>query len=263
MKPIWIFMIVIACPVTTLGQGNGSGSPNQGSPPSQPVSPPYQPAVSPASTPAYGAGWGYGAGQTPAGAALQGLSQVISSAGQYNLDSSAAAVNLSQAESNEMRNASEAVLGFWAMRDFGRMEREKERGPRPTPEELARRADDGAPRVLSPKQIDPVSGELTWPLVLKDASFEVAAHCAGQVHGQVDAIRWPGQCRSGAGLREYRHHARNPEVADHLDPTPGLPGGPHVSGEPAVRHHSPPAVTARSGNRWTAVSGRLGIDGLD
>ncbi len=180
MKPIWIFMIVIACPVTTLGQGNGSGSPNQGSPPSQPASPPYQPAVSPASTPVYGAGWGYGAGQTPAGAALQGLSQVISSAGQYNLDSSAAAVNLSQAEYNEMRNASEAVLGFWAMRDFGRMEREKERGPRATPEELARRAHDGAPRVLNPKQIDPVSGELTWPLVLKDASFEAQRIALGK-----------------------------------------------------------------------------------
>jgi len=165
MKRIGFFMILIACPVMTLGQGSGSGSSG---------SPPYQPAVPPPSTTVYGGGgYGYGGGgQTAQGAALQGMSQVISAAGQYNLATSAAAINMTQAESNQLRNNVQGVQTFWQMRDTGRAEREKERGPMPTPEELARRARAAAPRGLTPSQIDPVTGVLYWPAALQDASFE-------------------------------------------------------------------------------------------
>ena len=91
------------------------------------------------------------------------MSQVISAAGQYNLATSAAAINMTQAESNQLRNNVQGVQTFWQMRDIGRAEREKERGPRLTPEQLARMARDGAPRGLSASQIDPVSGVLYWP----------------------------------------------------------------------------------------------------
>ena len=76
----------------------------------------------------------------PAGAALQGMSQVISAAGQYNLATSAAAINMTEAESKQLSNNLQGVQTFWPMRDLGRAERAKERGPRPTPEELARLA---------------------------------------------------------------------------------------------------------------------------
>ncbi len=159
MKRIWIFMILIACPVMTLGQG-GSGS--------------YQPAVPAPSTTVYGGGGGYGYGgaQTAQGAALQGMSQVISAAGQYNLATSAAAINMTEAQSNQLRNNVQGVETFWQMRNIGRAEREKERGPRPTPEELARRARAGAPRGLSASQIDAVTGALYWPAALQDAMFQ-------------------------------------------------------------------------------------------
>ncbi len=160
MKRIWIFsiMILIAGPVMTLGQGGGS----------------YQPAVPPPSTTVYGGGggWGYGGAQTPEGAALQGMSQVISAQGQYNLATSAAAVNLTQAESNQLKNNVQGVQTFWQMRDIGAAERAKERGPRLTPEQLARMARDGAPQGLSPSQIDPVTGVLYWPAALQDPSFQ-------------------------------------------------------------------------------------------
>jgi len=165
MKRIWIFMVLIACPVTAIGQGIGLGSS---------ASPPVQPAV-PVTTTVYGGGGygcGYGGGQTAPGAALQGMSQVISAAGQYNLDTSAAAVNMTEAQRNELRNQVQGVQTFWQMRDIGRTEREQERGPRPTPEELARRARAGAPRALTTSQIDPVSGVLYWPAVLQHASFQ-------------------------------------------------------------------------------------------
>ena len=167
MKRFCIFMILIGCPIMTLGQSSGSGSGSSGNPP-------YRPVVPAPSTTVYGGGgYGYGGGaQTPQGAALQGMSQVISSAGQYNLATSAAAVNMTQAQSNELRNQVQGVQTFWEMRNLGRAEREKERGPRPTPEELARMARAGAPSGLSTSQIDPVSGALYWPAVLQDPNFQ-------------------------------------------------------------------------------------------
>ena len=100
------------------------------------------------------------------------MSQVISAAGQYNLNTSAAAVNYTEAESNALRNDVQGVETFWQMRNIGRAEREKERGPRLTPEQLARMAHDGAPRGLTTSQIDPATGALNWPAPLQDASFQ-------------------------------------------------------------------------------------------
>ena len=138
MKRIWIFMILIACPVMTLGQSSGSGS----SGPPRRIDRLCRRLLPRSTAEVVGA---MAAAQTPQGAALQGMSQVISAAGEYNLATSAAAINMTEAESNEMQNGVQGVQTFWQMRDIGRAEREKERGPRPTPEELARIARAGAP----------------------------------------------------------------------------------------------------------------------
>jgi len=89
MKRTLIFTIMIACPVMTLGQGIGS-EPSTVTPSGKSGladRPLYQPAVPPPSTTVCGGGGcGYDWGpQTAPGAALQGMSQVINSAGQYNL----------------------------------------------------------------------------------------------------------------------------------------------------------------------------------
>jgi hypothetical protein len=169
MQRIWIFVILFACPGIAFGQGSVAGSP------------PYQPAVPAPSTTVYGGGgYGYGGAQTAQGAAMQGMSQVISAAGQYNLATSAAAINITQAQSNAMHNQVQSAQTFWQLRDIGRAERAKERGPAPTPEELARRARAGAPRGLTTSQIDPVSGALYWPAALQDASFEPQRAAVGE-----------------------------------------------------------------------------------
>jgi len=162
MKRIAIFAILLAWPVLALGQSNGV-MPGTG--------PRYQPAVPAASTQVYNGGYGYGGAQTAQGAALQGMSQVISAAGEAHLANSAAAINWTQAQSNEMRNRVQGTQTFWSMRDIGAAERAKERGPAPTPEELARRARAGAPRPLDTNQIDPVTGELHWPSALQQDMF--------------------------------------------------------------------------------------------
>jgi hypothetical protein len=164
-----IFAVLLSGPVLAWAQPAPSTQQNGVMPGTGPH---YQPAVPNGSTQVYNGGYGWGGGgQTPQGAYLQGLSQVISAQGEANLSNSAAAINWTEADSNEMRNRVQGVQTFWAMRDIGRAERAKERGPAPTPEELARRARAGAPSQLTTAQIDPVTGELHWPSALQMDMF--------------------------------------------------------------------------------------------
>jgi hypothetical protein len=166
MNRVWLLMVVLACPVLTLAQSRPPGSGGNRAP--------YQPVVAAPTTTVYGGGgWGgYGGASTAAGSAMNGMSQVISSAGQYNLDTSAAAVNMTQAQSNALQNQVQACNTFWEMQNTGRAQRAAQRGPPPTPEQIARMARMGMPRPLSPSEMDPVSGRLTWPDALQDTSFD-------------------------------------------------------------------------------------------
>jgi hypothetical protein len=119
------------------------------------------------------AGWwpGYSIGQTPAGAALNGLASVISAEGDYNQQSSVAAVNLTQAERNAIQNQPLAVNAYYEMRAAWRAQRDARRGPPPTVEQIARLAHYGVPRALTPSEFDSVSGRLNWPSALQQESF--------------------------------------------------------------------------------------------
>jgi hypothetical protein len=134
---------------------------------------PYQPAVPPPSTNVYGGGgWGgYATPTTAAGSAMSGMSQVISAAGQYNLATSAAAVNMTKAQHNQIQNDMLATNTYFEMRAANKAARAAENGPKPTMEQLVRIAREGVPKSLNTTQMDPVSGRLIWPDALQDASF--------------------------------------------------------------------------------------------
>jgi hypothetical protein len=135
----------------------------------------YQPAVpAPSNVTAYG-GWGYeGGATTAAGSAMNGMASVISSAGDYNLSTSAAAVNMTQAQKQYIENRQSATNAYFEMRAANRAAREAERGPRPTVEQMARIAQAGVPKTLDAYQMDPVSGKLRWPNTLQSDTFETA-----------------------------------------------------------------------------------------
>lgn len=140
------------------------------------VDPDYRPAVPPPSVIApggYGYGYGYGGygANTPAGAALQGLGSAISAAGDYNLATSAAAVNLTEAQRRAIQNRQEWTETYFAMRATNRAAREAERVPRPTMEQLARIAARGAPTPLSPSEYDQITGTISWPKLLQIPVF--------------------------------------------------------------------------------------------
>jgi len=133
---------------------------------------PYQPAVPAPSTTNFGGfypGW-YG-GTTPAGAAMTGMANAITAMGNYNLSTSAAAVNMTQARRNNIENQKMYTDAYFQMRAANRAYREAERGPRPTAEQLARLARDGAPGPLSPSDVNPISGKINWPQALQQKQF--------------------------------------------------------------------------------------------
>ena len=141
----------------------------------RPASAPYQPAVPPPSVNAYGGGYGFGygggAGTTAAGSAMSGMSNVISAKGDAALSTSAAAVNMTQAQKNEIENRQQYTNTYFEMRETNKQAREAERGPRITAEQLAKVAQEYAPKPLSPGEMNSVTGKINWPSALQMDGF--------------------------------------------------------------------------------------------
>ena len=117
--------------------------------------------------------WGYvdNRASTVGESYARGMSDVIRSRGQYNLDTSAAAINVSQARSNEIKNYRDATNTYFEMRAANRAYRAAARPKRATSEDWVRWAKEGAPKPLSPGEFDPVTGKINWPVMLKADEF--------------------------------------------------------------------------------------------
>ncbi len=165
MKSPGLVVAVVSCAAMALAQANrpaGSGQP-------------YRPAVPQSSgVVAVGNGgyWGgTSGGGTAAGSAMNGMASMISAAGDYNLATSAAAVNMTQAEKNQIENRAQWTQTYFDMRAVNRSARAAERGPNPTMEQMVRIAHEGAPTPLSPSQVNPVSGHVDWPALLQVETY--------------------------------------------------------------------------------------------
>ena len=127
--------------------------------------------IAPPSGGNYGGGGygGYGGGHssTVAEGRLRGMGDLVRSAGQANLSNSAASINYTIARSNQIQNRAEWTDTYFQMRQANRAYRAAERGPVPTMEALVRFAQLGKPKPLSPGEVDPVSGGINWPLLLR------------------------------------------------------------------------------------------------
>ncbi len=115
--------------------------------------------------------WNYGA-STAFGSATRGLADVVRSQGAFNLLSSEAAINMTEARRRAIENAQEWAKTYFEMRQMNRAYRAAERGPRPTRQDWIRYAQAGKPERLSPSELDNVSGEINWPILLRGDQFE-------------------------------------------------------------------------------------------
>ncbi len=122
----------------------------------------------------YGFGWNGvtgGIGSTAAGSYYGGLGMAIRAKGQYNLLTSEAAVNLAEARRREMQNQVEWTNTYFEKRRINRAARDAERGPPLTSQDWARIAHDAAPKRLDESALDPVTGQIDWPIALRDNVF--------------------------------------------------------------------------------------------
>jgi hypothetical protein len=167
MNRLWgLLFIFVLIPSMILAQTGTAPYPGQ-------TQAPYQPAVPPPSTiNAYGGGWSdSGGGTTAAGSAMNGMANVISAQGSYNLSTSAAAVNMTQAQKNEIQNHQLYTNTYFDMRATNRAARKAEADPAPTMEQIARMARDGAPKPITTNEWDPITGKVNWPTLLQQDMF--------------------------------------------------------------------------------------------
>jgi hypothetical protein len=111
---------------------------------------------------------------TPGESYARGLGDVIRSAGQYNLQTSEAAINAEEARSKYLDNRIKGTQTYFEMRKMNQEYRAAEKRPPPSSADLARYAHNAGVKRLSPSQLDAVDGAIEWPLVLQSPEFAAA-----------------------------------------------------------------------------------------
>jgi hypothetical protein len=101
----------------------------------------------------------------------RGFADVVRSAGAANLMNSEAAKNYEDARRKYMDNRVYGTEKYFQMRQINKTAREAERGRQPTMEDLLRYASERAPSRLSPSELDPLTGQINWPGLLRDPVY--------------------------------------------------------------------------------------------
>ncbi|WP_158261155.1 MULTISPECIES: hypothetical protein [Pirellulaceae] len=112
----------------------------------------------------------YGHASTAAEGALDGMANVVSAQGSYNLQTSQAAINMTQAQSQEIANHQQYANTYFQMR-AQRDAYEAKKHPRPTEEQLVQLAQSEAPKGLPDGSVNKETGKLNWPLLLQYPEF--------------------------------------------------------------------------------------------
>ena len=119
-------------------------------------------------------GGDYGSGyhaSTAAEGFFRGLGDMARSEGQFNYNTSKAAINATEATRRAIENQRRWVESYFDLRRMNAERRALERGSRPTMADLARYAQAGMPRRLNPSELDPFTGQVAWPILLRSADF--------------------------------------------------------------------------------------------
>jgi hypothetical protein len=118
-----------------------------------------------------GGGWVSWASTAQQGADM-GMADVIRSEGYRNLQNSEAAKNWEEAKTLEIQNRMRWTETYFEMRKTNREARAAEAGPPVTQEQAIRMAKMALPPRLGSTQLDPVTGHIEYPIVLRDAIFK-------------------------------------------------------------------------------------------
>jgi hypothetical protein len=126
----------------------------------------------------YGGYFGGNYASTPAQAYMNGMSQALRGAGEYNQMTAEANIRNQEAKRLELENRKKSTETFFELRKMNRDYVAAEQAAKKaavvdsgnTVERLAAQRER---RELSITQLDPVSGQITWPTVLMDSRYDM------------------------------------------------------------------------------------------
>ena len=119
-------------------------------------------------------GYGFNRGgyaSTAGQAAAYGMSEMMRAQGTENLLNSEAAKNWEEAKTLDIQNRMRWTETYFEMRKTNREARAAEAGPPITQEQAIRMAKMAAPARLNSTQLDPVTGHISYPIVLMDTPY--------------------------------------------------------------------------------------------
>ncbi len=119
----------------------------------------------------YGGWHGYHHASTVGESHARGWAAMTEAQGRYNRDTAEAMVIAEEARSRAMDNWRKGIDTYFDGREANREYRASEQGPRISEEALRRLAKDAIPKRLSPSEMNAVTGEIAWPILLQDHYF--------------------------------------------------------------------------------------------
>jgi hypothetical protein len=108
---------------------------------------------------------------TPAEGYARGMADVLRARGRQNLLNSEAAINATEARKRAIDNREKWTDTYFRLRKKNREYRAQLGAPRLSEEDWIRYAQQGKPERLSPSELDAVSGQIRWPILLRDERF--------------------------------------------------------------------------------------------
>jgi hypothetical protein len=102
----------------------------------------------------------------------RGFADVVRSQGAANLMNSMAAINAEEARKKYLENRLQATQTFFDMRRINAESRRSERSLPLSNEAYVRLARQQAPDRLSVSQLDPLTGQITWPAPLRREEYQ-------------------------------------------------------------------------------------------
>ena len=103
---------------------------------------------------------------------LRGVAAVMHAQGQYNRMTAEAMVAAEQARQLQIQNRELAASTRFSMQAANEQARAKARRPRITGEQAARLAGRAVPERPSPREVDPETGWVSWPISLQGTEFD-------------------------------------------------------------------------------------------
>jgi len=104
--------------------------------------------------------------------AARGMADVVRSQGAANLMNSEAAINLQEAQKKSIENHLQYTQTYFQMKSVNKQYQAAQRKPPPTQQQAIRMSKSRTPDRLSANKIDPLTGELAWPLGLRMDSLK-------------------------------------------------------------------------------------------